>query len=145
MGASDGAAGQSCSGWLFALAGFSRLGRVGWGFTALSALRLNGNRVAIAIPGNKADAFDRIKPPDRTPIHHRLPSRAGLHVSSLYQTVKAAYWLLSKLTGCRSELAREGGKDNAGSQDERGDGEFFASKLAPTRNRGAGLAGSAGL
>jgi len=56
----------------------------------LSACRLDGNLVAIAIPGNKADAFDRIKPPDRTPIHHRLPSRAELHASSLYQTVKAA-------------------------------------------------------
>ncbi|EPJ81655.1 hypothetical protein CFT9_17946 [Pseudomonas sp. CFT9] len=51
---------------------------------------MDGNLVAIAIPHNKADAFDRIEPPDRTPIHHRLPSRAWLRASSLYQTVKAA-------------------------------------------------------
>lgn len=90
MGGSGGTAEDSCIRGFLALAGFSRFGRGGWDITALSACRLDGNLVAIAIPGNKADAFDRIKPPDRTPIHHRLPSRAELHASSLYQTVKAA-------------------------------------------------------
>ncbi|WP_032803657.1 MULTISPECIES: hypothetical protein [Pseudomonas] len=59
-------------------------------FSAFDIRRLDGNRIAIPIPSNKTNALDRIEPPDRAPIHHRLPSRAWLRGSSLYQTVKAA-------------------------------------------------------
>ncbi|RZI30178.1 hypothetical protein EUX57_19115 [Pseudomonas orientalis] len=54
--------------------------------------------------------------------------------------MKAAYWLLSKLTGrthtsVGASLLAKVGNNNAGSQDKRGDGEFFASKLAPAVSR----------
>lgn len=68
---------------LFSLAGFSRLGwRVD--FAAGIARCLNGHRIAFAVAGDKTNALDGVKPPDRIPVHDRSPEpRMTAHLAAL--------------------------------------------------------------